>query len=114
MPFEQPSPEDSPPIQRSLEREVLVEAGHRCAIPQCRQIPIEIHHIVPWAICRTHEFENLIALCPTCHARARESSGRQGIDRPSLRRYKDNLAILNGRYNEHEKRLLSLFVEQPH
>ena len=35
-------------IPAKLKRRVLVEAGHRCAIPACRQIEVQIHHIVPW------------------------------------------------------------------
>ena len=45
-------------------REDLVEADHRCAIPTCRQTPVEIHHIVPLARVHEHTFDNLIALCP--------------------------------------------------
>ena len=56
-------------IPRQLEREVLMEAGHRCAIPTCRQTPVEIAHIVPWEQIQEHTFDNLIALCPTCHTR---------------------------------------------
>src|SRR5690242_15797603 len=36
-----------PGIPRALQRQVLVEAGHRCSIPTCRQTPVEIHHIIP-------------------------------------------------------------------
>jgi hypothetical protein len=39
--------EKRPPIPSELYRAVLIEAGHRCAIPTCRQIPIEIAHIMP-------------------------------------------------------------------
>ena len=59
--------EQRPPIPADLKRRVLVEAGHRCAIPTCRQIPVEVAHIVPWSENKEHEFENLIALCPNCH-----------------------------------------------
>ena len=58
-----------PPIPVDLHRIVLIEAGHRCAIHTCRQVPVEIAHIDPWSRCREHRFENLIALCPTCHTR---------------------------------------------
>ena len=49
---------------RDFKREDLVEADHRCAIPTCRQTPVEIHHIVPLARVHEHTFDNLIALCP--------------------------------------------------
>ena len=57
-------------IPAKLKRRVLVEAGHRCAIPTCRQIEVQIHHIVPWADCQEHKYDNLIALCANCHSRA--------------------------------------------
>jgi transposase-like protein len=73
-----------PAIPRALRRALLVEAGHRCAIPTCHQIPVELAHIEPWEDVRTHEFQNLIALCPTCHTRYDAGT----IDRLSMRHYK--------------------------
>jgi hypothetical protein len=86
---------------------VLIEAGHRCAIPTCRAHPVEIEHIDDWAKVREHRFENLIALCPTCHAR--KGNGPDQIDLKSLKIYKQNLALLNSRYGEYERRLLEDF-----
>lgn len=77
-----------PAIPAELMRQVLVEAGHRCAIPTCRQTEIDVHHITPWETCRKHEFENLIALCPNCHRRVHKNE----IDRKSLREYKRKLS----------------------
>lgn len=31
-------------IPSKLRREVLIEAGHRCSIPICKQTPVDIHH----------------------------------------------------------------------
>ncbi|SFM34287.1 HNH endonuclease [Nitrosomonas communis] len=76
-----------PPIPSELKRAVLVEVGHRCAIPRCGQTEIDIHHIVPWETCKKHEYENLIALCPICHRRAHKDE----IDRKSLKEYKARL-----------------------
>jgi 5-methylcytosine-specific restriction endonuclease McrA len=59
-----------PPVPAEIRRRVLVEAGHRCAIPTCRHIDVDVHHIVPWAQCQAHEYDNLIALCPNRHRRA--------------------------------------------
>ncbi|MEU0404637.1 HNH endonuclease signature motif containing protein [Streptomyces sp. NPDC006197] len=75
--------EGRPAIPAELRRRVLVEAGHRCAIPTCRRHPVDIEHIDDWAAVREHRFENLIALCPTCHRR--KGSGPDQIDRKSLR-----------------------------
>ena len=70
-----------------MRRQVLLEAGHRCAIHTCRHTQVEIHHIIAWSQCKRHEFDNLIALCPNCHALA----GSGFIDRKSLYEYKRKL-----------------------
>jgi HNH endonuclease len=66
-----------------------VEAGHRCAIPACKADPVELAHITPWAQVHKHTFDNMIALCPTCHARF--DKGR--IDRLAMLEYKRNLSV---------------------
>jgi len=96
-----------PPIPRQLRRDVLVEAGHRCAIPTCRQPTVEIAHIEPWEKVKKHTFDNLIALCPNCHRRVHKGE----IDRKALKQYKANLSILNGRYCDIERRVLYYFAE---
>lgn len=77
-----------PAIPAEIRRAVLVEAGHRCAIPRCGQTELDVHHIIPWETCQTHEYSNLIALCPICHRRAHNGE----IDRKSLQLYKESLA----------------------
>jgi HNH endonuclease len=89
---------------------ILVEAGHRCAIPTCRYIEIDIHHIVPWAQCQAHEYDNLIALCPNCHRRA----DRGEIDRKSLRLYKLNLRFAHDKYSQLEMDVLFRLSKLPH
>jgi hypothetical protein len=89
---------DRPPIAAELRRRVLVEAGHRCAIPTCRYIEVDVHHIIPWAQCQAHEYDNLIALCPNCHRRA----DRGDIDRKSLRLYKINLRFAHDKFSQLE------------
>ena len=87
-----------PSIPEEIRRRVLVEAGHRCAIPTCRHIEVDVHHIIPWAKCREHNYENLIALCPNCHRRA----DRGDIDRKSLRLYKSNLRFAHDKFSQLE------------
>jgi len=94
--------DERPAIPQALRRRVLVEAGHRCAIPTCRQHPVDVHHIVEWSTVRRHDFENLLALCPTCHRRMREGD----IDRLAANQYKANLGVMNSRYEPIERRLL--------
>jgi hypothetical protein len=96
------SGDDRPQIPADIRRRVLVEAGHRCAIPTCRYIEIDIHHIIPWANCHSHEYDNLIALCPNCHRRA----DRGEIDRKALRLYKVNLRFVHDKYSQLEMDVL--------
>ena len=101
--------ENRPAIPTKIKRAVLVEAGHRCAIPTCRQTPIELAHITPWSKVKEHTFDNLIALCPTCHTRF----DRGDMDKLSIKQYKANLALINDRYNDFEIRILENFHHNP-
>lgn len=83
---------ERPAIPAEIRRSVLVEAGHRCAIPTCKYPTTDLHHIIPWERCLTHDFDNLIALCPNCHRRADFGE----IDRKSLRLYKSRLSAALG------------------
>lgn len=91
-----------PPIPADLMRRVLVEAGHRCAIPTCRHLDVDVHHIIPWANCHEHKYENLIALCPNCHRRSHKGE----IDRKSLRIYKANLRYMHDKFSQFEVDML--------
>jgi len=102
-------PEGRPAIPAEMKRRVLMEAGHRCAIPTCRTVPVELAHIEPYSEVRGHAFENLIALCPTCHTRY--DSG--DIDRLSMKGYKANLGLVSGRYGEIERRILDQLAHTP-
>lgn len=82
-----------------------MECGHRCAIPTCLQVPVELAHIVPWSKCKKHTFDNLIALCPTCHTRYDKGD----IDRKSMLIYKHALLMKSSRYGDLEQRLLRKF-----
>jgi len=95
-------------IPTEIKRAVLVEAGHRCAIPTCRATTTEIAHIVPWAETQDNTFENLIALCPNCHTRFDQ---KKEIDRLAVKMYKHNLGILNNRYGEFERRLFEVLAK---
>ena len=101
--------EQRPPIPAPLKRRVLVEAGHRCAIPTCRHIQVELHHIIPWATCGSHEYDNLIALCPNCHLRA----DRGEIDRKALRLYKVNLRFVHDKYSQLEMDMMFELYRAP-
>jgi hypothetical protein len=97
-----------PKIPADIRRRVLVEAGHRCAIPTCRYIDVDVHHIIPWETCEAHEYENLIALCPNCHRRAHKLNE---IDRKSLHLYKANLRFTHDRFSQLEVDILFMCAE---
>jgi len=86
---------ERPAVPNELRRRILLEAGHRCAIHTCLHPDVDIHHIVPWEQCRTHEYDNLIALCPNCHRRA--DAGE--IDRLSLKLYKARVVAAFGLFD---------------
>jgi len=95
-------------IPKDIRKAVLFEAGYRCAISTCKATTTEIAHIVPWAKSKDNSFENLIALCPNCHTRFDQ---KKEIDEESIRRYKQNLSILNNRYGEFERRLFEILAK---
>jgi HNH endonuclease len=90
-------------VLRARKKTALVEAGHRCAIPTCRHPTTEIAHIVSASGSRDDSFENLIALCPKCQ--------KKEIDAQAMRMYKRNLAILNSRYSDFERRVFDQIAE---
>lgn len=90
-------------IPAELKRKILIEAGHRCAVPTCRSVVgVDIHHIKPWSECKEHKYLNLIALCPNCHRMAEKGD----IDKKSLYLYKNNLRFLYDKFTAFEVDLL--------
>lgn len=105
-------PNKRPEIPAQLKRDLLIEAGHRCAIPACRAAtPLEFEHINDWAKVKKHEFANMIVLCANCHGRKGNRAGQ--IDRKALLQYKANLAVINGRYGDLEIRILNSVAKRP-
>ena len=90
-------------VLMARKRMALVEAGHRCAIPTCRHPTTETAHIVHESENDDESFANLIALCPKCQ--------KKEIDAQAIRGYKRNLAILNSRYSEFERRIFDQIAE---
>jgi len=87
-----PEEQEQRHVPADVERRLLVEAGHRCAIPTCQAPgPLELHHILPWARVKRHEVVHMIVLCANCHARADKGD----IDIKSLYRYKERLRRLD-------------------
>ena len=95
-------------IPAEIRRQVLLEAGHACAIPACQFPATEFAHIKPYAEVREHSVDNIIALCPNHHTLY--DNGK--IDRKSMRIYKQKLQFLNHRYSKYELRVLTLLDEK--
>lgn len=56
-------------VSPTIRRCILQESGFRCANPVCRMaLTLEIHHIEPISEDGGNTQDNLIALCPNCHA----------------------------------------------
>ncbi|MBN1224549.1 MAG: HNH endonuclease [Candidatus Aminicenantes bacterium] len=73
----QPCRGESRDIPDGLRRRVRQECVFGCA--HCGCPIIEYHHIQPFSEVRSHDFDNLVALCPTCHQRA-DAGGQWGVD----------------------------------
>ena len=74
---------DRPSIPAEIERKILIECGHRCAV--CgTSIPLELAHIIPWHKSREHKAEDLICLCANCH----ELADKEKWGEKTLREYK--------------------------
>jgi hypothetical protein len=77
-------------------REVLHEAGYRCANPGCRTIiTLDIHHIEYVSKGGGNGAANLLPLCPTCHAL--HHSGQIPLE--SIRAWKMLLLSLNDSFS---------------
>ncbi len=53
----------------------------------------------------------MIVLCANCHGL--KGDGPRKLDRKALRQIKANLGIINGRYGEMERRILTYLTEHP-
>ena len=97
-------------IPNELKRQLLEEAGYRCAVPTCNETSaLQFEHIEDWAKLekQEHDFDKMIVLCATCHARVTSKE----IPKDAIRAYKRNLALVLGRYSHFEVRLLGRYWE---
>lgn len=90
------TPSRNPPS--SIKLQLRQESNFGCAVCGC---PIlEYHHIIRWEECKSHDVENLVALCPTHHTLL-------GKDHPDeAKNYKLNP------YNKSKKGIQNKFVNQ--
>jgi|ERR1700733_752803 len=87
----------TPPVERkkiplAIKTQILTEAGYRCAVPTCRELLLlQLHHIYQVSENGKDEADNLIALCPTCHAYYHAGH----ISREAIFAYKSILVAIN-------------------
>ncbi|HEU5377946.1 MAG TPA: HNH endonuclease signature motif containing protein [Ktedonobacteraceae bacterium] len=96
------------PLSMVLKREVLTEAGYRCAVPTCRNIlALDLHHINPVEEGGPNTLSNLLALCLTCHA----LYTRGIISREAIHAWKQLVMALSYAFNTEAISLL-LFLKR--
>ncbi len=84
------------PLPAETRRQVLAEAGYRCAVPTCRNIlALDIHHIVEVSEGGSNDPPNLVALCGTCH----DLYHRRIYTREAVRGWKGLLLSLNAAFD---------------
>lgn len=54
-------------VPPAIKRELVYEAGGKCANPGCSNWRSHIHHLKHWAVYKAHESKDMIAICPSCH-----------------------------------------------
>ncbi len=54
-------------IKPAQKRQLLDEAGDKCANPGCANWRLHVHHIKHWAVYKCHDSADMIAICPSCH-----------------------------------------------
>lgn len=100
-------------IPKKIKRDLMNEAGWRCAVPTCRvSFPLEEAHIVPVEKDGDNSFHNLIILCRNCHWMY-DKAKPGAMSRQALIKLKSNLMVLNGRYSPFEIRILESFLANP-
>lgn len=98
-----------PAVPAALKRQLYEESGYRCAVPTCRSTSIlEMAHIEPRADVQEDTFDNMIVLCSMCHGLY---DREKKIPRKSIEAFKANLAVVNGRYSDYERRVLEYFAD---
>jgi hypothetical protein len=100
-------------ISPSTRESAMIEAGYRCAVPTCRSsLSLDVHHITQKSEGGSDEIENLIVLCPTCHA----AFHRGTYSKEAIRVWKMTLLQLNNSYDRNAVNLLLLLEKMnfPH
>ena len=80
-------------VNPTLKRQLVDEAGGKCANPGCSNWRSHIHHIKHWAVYKCHNSADMIAICPSCHDSVHHGALKisdevlylwKGVERPAL------------------------------
>jgi hypothetical protein len=74
-------------IPKTVRDKVLVDAMHRCCLCPEHQEVVDLHHVVPISEDGPNTEDNLMAVCPTCHAKIHRIRNRYSAEQ--LRMYKE-------------------------
>ncbi len=74
-------------IPKDIRNQVLVDAMHRCCLCPEHHDVVDLHHVVLISEGGPNTEENLMAVCPTCHAKIHRIRNRYPVEQ--LRMYKE-------------------------
>jgi tetratricopeptide (TPR) repeat protein len=81
------------PIPKDMRNQVLVDAVHRCCLCPEHHDVVDLHHVVPISEDGPNTADNLMAVCPTCHAKIHRIRKRYTVEQ--LRMYKERWVKLH-------------------
>lgn len=96
------------PIPAPTRKAVLLEAGYRCSNPTCHVPLLHTHHIDYVQNGGSDTEDNLIALCPNCHAMVHKNV----IPEEAVRTWKTMLVAANSAWTKETLNSL-LFLDTP-
>lgn len=95
-------------VKPSVRQLVLHEAGYKCSNPRCRYpLTLDVHHLYYVSEGGSNLADNLLPLCPTCHAE--HHSGVIPTD--SLRAWKMLLLALNEAFDRRSIDILLVLAQ---
>ena len=65
---------DNQPCWNTIKNECLKRDNFECGFAYCKEKAEVVHHIISYAICKTHKLDNLISLCGLHHKRVHSYS----------------------------------------
>ena len=81
-------------IPKAIRDKLLVDAMHRCCLCPEHHDVTDLHHIVPISEGGPNTEDNLMVICPTCHAKIHRFRRSHTLDQ--LRMYKERWVRLCG------------------